>query len=473
MDPNLSFLDGYVSTALQNGARPYEKPEDDDDEDDDNYGASNGAVGSGFNLTPYAKPQTPSTMLHLSSGVGSGQQRVANPAGVSLPPGAHNTGGGGGGSVASQQQQPPPDNIGLNVKNVANVWGRQSSPQHHAAVPAPTAPAPTPAASNAWGSSSVGGGGMGGGSNTYGGASSVASAPAPAPVKTAAQLERERQAAALFGGIVPGAPPPPPSQTSAPTSTPPPPAVVTGPPVSAPAPPPAPPAPEIDLLDLGGWGDDSPAPAAEAAAAATTNAEDTFAPAPETTQAAPVVETVSDDDDDGGGLLGSGGSGAPASSVAATPAAAPPAPTMVDDDPFASAGLLSDVDAKPLPTLQRSAKFEYGSTPMAPMPINTAQFGQQWGACKATFPTSVQSSKITSLEQFMTLCADIGAHKIEAISATNEGICAGMIGAQAIALIHGKVTPLGAGSAKLDVTVKSTDQKMGSALAMYIQTMLR
>jgi len=467
VDPNLSFLDGYVSTALHNGARPYEKPEDDDDDDDDNYGVSNGATGSGFNLTPYAKPQTPSTMLHLSSGMGSGQQRVATPAGVSLPPGAHS--GGGGGSAASQPQ-PPPDNIGLNVKNVANVWGRQSSPQHQAAAPAPAVPAP--AASNAWGSSSVGGGGMGGGSNTYGGASSVASAPAPAPVKTAAQLERERQAAALFGGIVPGAPPPPPSQTSAPTSAPQPPAIVTAPPVSAPAPPPAPAAPEIDLLDLGGWGDDSPAPASEAPAVAATNFEDTFAPAPETSQAGPVVETVSDDNDDGGGLLGGAGSGA-TSSVAAPPAAAPPAPAMVDDDPFASAGLLSDVDTKPLPTLQRSAKFEYGSTPMAAMPINTSQFGQQWGACKATFPTSVQSSKISSLDQFMTLCADIGAHKIEAIAATNEGICAGMIGAQAIALIHCKVTPLGAGSAKLDVTVKSTDQQMGSALSMYIQTMLR
>ena len=31
VDPNLSFLDGYVTNALHNGARPYEKPEDDDD----------------------------------------------------------------------------------------------------------------------------------------------------------------------------------------------------------------------------------------------------------------------------------------------------------------------------------------------------------------------------------------------------------------------------------------------------------
>jgi hypothetical protein len=86
---------------------------------------------------------------------------------------------------------------------------------------------------------------------------------------------------------------------------------------------------------------------------------------------------------------------------------------------------------------------------------------------------SGQSVKITTLDQVMTLCADVGAHKIEAILATNEGICAGMIGAQAIALIHGKVTPLGTGLAKLDMTVKCTDAQMGSSLALYLQTMVR
>ena len=154
VDPNLSFLDGYVTTALHNGARPYEKPEEDDD-DDDVYGAANETTASGFNLTPYAKPQTPSTTLHLSSGMGSGLQRLPNSSGVTLPPGAHSQGGG----AVPQQQPQQPDNFGLNVKNVANVWGRQASP---AAAQPPAAPAAAPApTSNAWGASSVGGGGGG------------------------------------------------------------------------------------------------------------------------------------------------------------------------------------------------------------------------------------------------------------------------------------------------------------------------
>ena len=462
VDPNLSFLDGYVTAALNNGARPYEKPEDDDD-DDDNYGMANEPTTSGFNLTPYAKPQTPSTMLHLSSGMGSGQQRPANPPGVTLPPGAHHAGSGAGGTTPPPLQQPPPANIGLNVTNVANVWGRQPTPQEQQPTPTPAQAAPPSAATNAWGSSSGGGGG-----------GVMGSSPAPAPIKTAAQLERERQAAALFGGMVPGAPAPspPPSYGFAPASAAPPRAVVSAPPVSAPAPPPAAAAamPEIDLLDLGAW-DSSPTPAHDVPAVGAT--VDVFAPSTDISAAGPVVETVSEEDnsDDVGGLFSDGNGGAGVSTKA--PAPAPPASAFVDDDPFASAGLLNDADTTPLPTLQRSAKFEYGGITMAPMPINTAQFGQQWGVCKSTSPVSLQSSKITALDQFMTLCADVGAHKIEAISATNEGICAGMVGAQAMALIHCKISPLRMGLAKLDVTVKCTDPQMGSALAIYLQTMIR
>jgi hypothetical protein len=73
----------------------------------------------------------------------------------------------------------------------------------------------------------------------------------------------------------------------------------------------------------------------------------------------------------------------------------------------------------------------------------------------------------------MNVLSQIGAHPIEAIATTNEGIGAGMVGAHRIALIHGKVTPLGVGKCQLDVTVKGSDAMMCSALAMYIQTMLR
>ena len=73
----------------------------------------------------------------------------------------------------------------------------------------------------------------------------------------------------------------------------------------------------------------------------------------------------------------------------------------------------------------------------------------------------------------MSICKEIGAHPVEAIAATNEGICAGSIlGGSQTLLIHGKVTPLG-GTSQIDFKVKSTDAGMGGSLAMYLQTMLR
>jgi hypothetical protein len=146
----------------------------------------------------------------------------------------------------------------------------------------------------------------------------------------------------------------------------------------------------------------------------------------------------------------------------------------VDDDPFANAGLLGDVAVHQLPTfsLVSNPKFEYNGITMAPLPISTAQFGQKWGSCPATSPISVTSSKVSRLNQFMEKCASVGAHAVEAISATNEGICAGMMGASSIVLIHGKVLSSGAGT-KIEATVKGTDQAMCGSLAMYLQTQLR
>ena len=436
VDENLSFLDGYVQDCLSNGARPYEKPEDDDDDDDDDgYGGRNSGGQPAFNMTPYEKPQTPAQAMLAMSGVGSG--RSSQQAGVSLPPGAAN----GGTSAAPAPSAPGGgDGLSLNTRNVANVWGRGGLNQPAASGPpasALVAAAPASSGQSAWESQSAsmssGGGGMT--SSSAGGFGSPAPA-APPPEKTAEQLEKERQAAALFGGIVPGAaPPPPPSSAPAP---PPAPTQVAAAPAPPPVAPPAP-APEVDLLDMSMWDAPAPAPAP---------AHDEFGAAP--VADAPVVETVSDDDD-----------------------VAVPAPAPVDADPFASAGLLGDVQDSPLESLGSSSKFEYNGAPLAPLKIATAQFGQQWGSCPATSPVSVTTSKRLSLDQFMDLCATIGAHKVEAIVASNEGIAAGMVGASQVALIHAKLTPLGGGSTKIDATIKSTDASMARSLAMFLQTMLR
>jgi Adaptin AP4 complex epsilon appendage platform len=178
---------------------------------------------------------------------------------------------------------------------------------------------------------------------------------------------------------------------------------------------------------------------------------------------APVVETVSDDEGDGYALSGSA-------------SAPPPPPPPASVDPFADAGLLGDVSEAPLASLSLStgSTFEFRGANMVPMKITTPQFGQQWGSCPTTAPLSVTSSKIRTLDQFMTLCADVGAHKVEAISASNEGICAGMFGAGTqIVLIHGKITPLGAASSQIDATIKSSDQALCGALAIYMQTLMR
>lgn len=501
VDMNLSFLDSYVQTALANGARPYEKPEDDDDDEDlDGSGRAGGTNGyytpsgaaSAFNMTPYEKPQQPSSLSMMNmSGMGRDSQRTPNQ-GVSLPPGAAAGGPAGAGGGGPEPAQAPMDagggagagggGLALNTRHVANVWGRGGLNTGGAAgaAPAPTAPAPSAATNSAWDT----GGTSGSTSSAYGGTGAAAAAQAPAAPaeqpKTAAQLEKERMAAAFFGGIVPGAAPvaapPPPKPPAAPAAP-----AAPAPAAAAAPPPPAPAAPaaEIDLLDMGAW--DAPAPAAAAAtttpaAEPPTPATDVFAPtAAEPAAAAPaVVETVSEDYDENPMSGGSPAAPAPPPDAAPEPPAAP-APM---DDPFAGAGLLGDVSDAPLATLSASnpSKFEFNGTPMAPFPINTAQFGQQWAACKATSPGSVTSTKVTTLAQFMDLVQSVvGAHPVEAIAATNEGICAGMIGGGSqYALIHAKLTVLATGGGtKIDLTVKSTDASLGGSLAMYMQTMLR
>jgi AP-4 complex subunit epsilon-1 len=447
VDKNLSFLDGYVQDCLSHGARPYEKPEDDDD--DEEYGASGNGGGrqTGFNMTPYEKPQTPAQAMMAMSGIGSGSTRSSQ-SGVSLPPGG---GGGGttsagpGAAVATKGVQ----ELSLNTRNVANVWGRggmtQSAPSPVPSSSAyPTTAAPVISGQSAWESHSAAPAAMGSGATYSSGTGFGSPPPAPAPAKTAEQLEKERQAAALFGGMIPGAPPPPPSMMMSSTTAVPPSARAV-PSARPSAPPPAPP-PVVDLLDMSLWDDPAPAPAS------TATTFDHLSPLVPTAAGPPMVETVSDDED------------SPPVATAAVP---------IDVDPFASAGLLGDVHDSRLQTLSISQKFEYNGTPMAPLQISTAQFGQQWGSCPFTSPLSISSSKPMSLDQFMNLCGTIGAHKVEAITASNEGIAAGMVGASQLALIHAKLTPLAGGTTKIDATIKSTDSSMSGSLAMYLQTMLR
>ena len=268
VDVDMSFFDGIVSDAISNGARPYQKIEDDDDDDTNAFATS---IASTFKTKPYEKPQEKvygQSPMHGLSGMGSTTMGPGGSANVAVPPGSSY----GAGSQLAAAAPVAHSNSGepqLVLRNVANVWGKQPAIAPAAFAPSPSAfasrtPAPAPSAYGGFGASAT-----------------AASLPV-APVKTAEQLEKERMAAALFGGISGTSSPPPPPPTPRPirpasmamphTS---PAASVPQPTPSAPAfttpqVTPAAPSPEVDLLGFD----------METSIAAPTTSMDMLAPTP-------------------------------------------------------------------------------------------------------------------------------------------------------------------------------------------------
>ena len=445
-DPNLSFMNMFVQQALADGAKPYEKPEDDDD--DDEYESS--PSKDKFKFTAYEKPTKPGTFSAGSmSGFGSGMPSNSGSSGLSNgvtpPPGGYSQNQNNATNSVPQDPAKPQ----LVMRNVANVWGKGGLNQGGGAAtqtPAAAAPAPTPVAapSNTWNSS-------------Y---SSKTAAPEPAPVaaKTQEQIRKEQMAAALFGGAPPpGSPPVTPGRSAiarrktaraatragavppalpTPTSVTVPVAAAPTPPPPAPAP--TPPAPEMDLLDF--MSDPTPPP---------------------TLQSTPNVDVF-------------GSAPMPVDVPVSAPVPAPePEPAPVEIDPFAASGLLDGVNDAPIASLMTNNTFQYNGTSLAPLTITTPQFGQKWGTCPHTTPLSITTAKADSLDSFMSFMKSIGFHPVESIVATNEGICAGMLGGgTTIMLVHGKVTLLDSGQCKIDATVKATDTNVGGCLAMYLSNMM-
>ena len=194
---NLNFMDAFVGDAISNGARPYQKPEGDDDEE---FNITVTQTSSAFKMTPYEKPSEKTFGQGAMQGMGSSNMGVAGTPNVTLPPGA------AAGAVASPVQQPiNPGEPQLQLRHTANVWGKKAPP---AQVPPATTPSTSSFASPVPAAAPSGYGG-------FGGNAPIAAAPVAA-VKTAEQLEKERMAAALFGGISGAPPPPPPAPTPAP-----------------------------------------------------------------------------------------------------------------------------------------------------------------------------------------------------------------------------------------------------------------
>jgi hypothetical protein len=237
VDINLSFLDGLVSEAISNGARPYQKQEDDED---DYTNAIVSQTASAFKMTPYEKPSEKAYGQGAMHGMGSSTMGPGGLANVALPPGNSSATVNIPSMNSPTNQLANPGEPQLVLRNVANVWGKQSTP----VVVQPAAPYPS--SNTTFTNTNTAAAPVG-----YGGfvTSTPASAPAVVPIKTAEQLEKERMAAALFGGIsgAPPPPPPPPAPTRASTTATQqlPPSTVSGQvepvaPVSAP--------PEVDLL---------------------------------------------------------------------------------------------------------------------------------------------------------------------------------------------------------------------------------
>lgn len=238
VDINLSFLDGLVSEAITNGARPYQKQEDDED---DYINSVVTQTASAFKMTPYEKPSEKAYGHGAMHGMGSSTMGPGGLTNVTLPP------GNASGPVSIPTVNSPTNQLSnpgepqLVLRNVANVWGKQSTP----VVAQPAAPYSSSGATFANTTTAPAPVGYGG----FGTSNQAAAAPPMAPIKTAEQLEKERLAAALFGGIS-GAQPPAPTPTRPSTVTPQLPPTVTKiaqadvqstvAPVSAP--------PEVDLL---------------------------------------------------------------------------------------------------------------------------------------------------------------------------------------------------------------------------------
>jgi len=416
---SLSELDWFVAEARANGALPYSRPID--EEDDAEYLAGRGRVKSvQINITPYEKPKDP---REYKVDLNRNAPRLTPGQGSTYEKARHSPSDSSSSFVATVPEVAPSiSEPSLIVRNVAHVWGKPVPPTAPAIAPSfslgSSQPPPTPTHG---GPSSQSG---------YGGWVEKSSVAQVAPVIMDAQkarelTEKEKMAAALFGGIVPGASASSNAavsraqrnktekrfaqSSSVPAAT-----------VQA--------VPEVDLLDFT-FGETPAAPSSQ-------QAVEMFPPVTVDTSVPPLALAKSSE---------------------------------VPIDPFAASGLFSHLPDTPLTV---RPKFKCNGNALSPLQISTQQFGQMWGSFTATNPVSVVTTCASSLDGFMNIVAQAGLHKVETIAATSEGISAGTIGSTTL-LIHGKFSPQISGGAKIDMTIKSNDDSVGGSLASFLATTLR
>lgn len=471
IDEDLTFLQGYVDAALQAGAKPYSPPQNYEEDD-----VSIDSQQSKLKITPYAVPTLPAAQTNGMIVGAAGPLGGPSSMGATVP---NAFGGAPMSALTSQSIANAQGNQLLGVAKSANqVWGKKPEPP----PPMPQAAAAPPSPMSASGSSanSFPAHVSGPYGNQSGSAPSSSGAGAGAggggvqnPVQQAPRelSEKEKQAAALFGGLSGG---PSASRASKPVqrrgsalnnassrtapiaaatpdSTPsvasqpepahsepvpqPAPAVVTTPaPTPAPAPSPAP-APEVELLDLDLLDMHSPpsAPIPLHVPVAATPATPTPAVLPK--QALPP-----------------------------TPPAAPAAPA-VNTISDAFAGFMMD-NASPSGS---STTVAEGSANVMPLVIVTAEFGKRWGSTPFDVKTSIPcaANNITSLEQLRRAIPP-SYHHVESIPATQEAIYAATITSTgSVILVHVK---LHAARKQADVVVKSNSKEVCAKEAAFLSS---
>ncbi|CAM9322247.1 unnamed protein product, partial [Phaeothamnion confervicola] len=518
-DESLSFLDGIVAEALARGAVKYSPPADVDPDDDDNMdGAAVGGGSPAFNITPYAKPERPTGPVSILTMDANG----------SGPSGSASAGGGIGGGALTV----------LKLKPTAVVWGRPKPAAAAAAVPGMGVPTTGPAgagqkagfSATAPGAGGISAAGSAWGRPAAGGAlSPFAPVQAGAGAKTTEQLEKERLAAQLFGGMSSGstgaAParygagrsaggtgarqgsrgPASPQTSRAPaatamtttmpaaspttlspavsqgplagatgTATPPlaPSLIQTSPPRGSPATPPA--AAPLDLLDMSFTPTRARSPAGAAAGPPSASGSPATPPG---------ASLLLDPFDPLASLAGQSRSRSGSATAAAVTAGASPTNERAAGTTGAPALLLSmdgDVGVMlgpgggvgggeaPAAAAATAAGFSFGGRAMAPLRITTAEFGQRWmqSKCEKRLPGCAVAPAAATLQGLMDrLAGRMALHPVEVINKTSEGICAGAVHGGESVLVHCKLWPGG----RADMTVRTAAPALSAAAAERVQ----
>uniref|UniRef100_A0A7S3HNE1 AP-4 complex subunit epsilon-1 C-terminal domain-containing protein n=2 Tax=Spumella elongata TaxID=89044 RepID=A0A7S3HNE1_9STRA len=427
IDEGLSFLQGYVQSALNLGAKPYTPPQHDDDEDaDEGHSAK-------LKITPYAVPTLPAAQTNnMVAMAGLPGAAFVAPAGVNNALGASPLVALGAQSIATSQG----NNLIGAAKGANAVWGRKPEPAPVLA-PTPASPMPVQQASSVLNSPAAGPyGSAAHGSSPYGNhtvAPSAAPAQPQGPPAPRELSEKEKQAAALFGGLGAGA-------AGAGRA-----------------------AKPVQRRTVGPRGSVTAAqePAVQNAAAAHTQ-DDLLAPHVESVPAVPVSSLLEMD------LLDAhlpAPAPAPVPAAVYTPVAVPPAMPVAPAPapapaPMSAMNNISSAFADLLEPNQATSSAPPVAEPTAnvkPLVIVTAEFGKRWGSTPFDVKLSIPVMNLSTLEQ-LRRAVPATYHHVESIPASLEAIFAAtMTSTGSIILLHVKLQP---GRRAVDIVVKSNAKEI-------------